>query len=191
MTEHDIAAAHRQGYRTGVERGLIAGLTVARTAVGDLLADPLPVDGLVEQNYTIDTEGETMAAVNEALTRGTAHIQQAIRDQDETRELMIGELNMIIVGGKIVITRADPHILIADNLLQPVTSHLKIELHAGLRIRFVDGQVTYRLTGERDIGGAWHAIRDEAGEARDKPGPEAVASATDISVPYPRSDPDV
>jgi hypothetical protein len=80
--EQQIAAAHKQGYRAGVERGLIAGLTAARTAVGDLLADPLPADGLVEQNYTIDTAGEEAAAVNEALTRGAARIHQAIVGPD-------------------------------------------------------------------------------------------------------------
>jgi hypothetical protein len=91
----DIAAARRQGYRAGVARGLHAGLMAARravedyaaaqAAVEDLLADPLPVDGLVEQYYNLDLEGEDMVAVNDALSRGIAHIQQAIFDQAETK----------------------------------------------------------------------------------------------------------
>lgn len=102
---------------------------------------------------------------------------------------MIGDCVLRHVDGRPVVIRADEHILIGDEMLHP-WPHIRIDLTPGIRVRFA-GQVTYRLTGERDIGGAWHATRDDISEVRDKPGPGAVASATDTSVPYPRSDPDV
>ena len=103
---------------------------------------------------------------------------------------MIGDrvLDACSPNQRIEIIRADDHILIADELLHP--NLIRLDLPAGIRVS-IAGLVTYRLTGERDIGGAWHAVRDDSGDSRDKPGPGAVASATDIHVPNPRSDPDV
>jgi hypothetical protein len=77
---------------------------------------------------------------------------------------MIGELVAQVIDGgtpdeRIEILRADEYILIGDEMLHP-NPDIRIGLAPGTLVRFA-GQVTYRLTGERDIGGAWHAIRVE------------------------------
>ena len=87
VREDAIAAARRQGYRAGVARGLIAGFTAARTAVADLLTDPLPVDELVEQYYTVDMEDAARAGVNEALNRGAARLHRKIMDQTDDMQV--------------------------------------------------------------------------------------------------------
>jgi hypothetical protein len=73
-------------------------------------------------------------------------------------ELVARVLDACSPNQRVEILRADEHILIADELLHP--NLIRLDLPPGIRVS-IAGLVTYRLTGERDIGGAWHAIRVE------------------------------